>query len=122
MLRCIVTDRWFPLTQAAAFWKCLQSAETDDDDDDSGALAAVGCLRAISTILESVNGLPQLFPQMEPTLLPIMQRMLTTDGQGKCLSYGVTVVLLICAGLDMSMLLVLLCFMTVAGIEVIHIS
>ncbi|KAG6549125.1 hypothetical protein Mapa_009351 [Marchantia paleacea] len=66
---------------AAAFWKCLQSAETDEDDDDSGALAAVGCLRAIGTILESVNGLPHLFPQMEPTLLPIMQRMLTTDGQ-----------------------------------------
>jgi hypothetical protein len=67
--------------QAAAFWKCLQSSETDEDDDDSGALAAVGCLRAIGTILESVSRLPNLFPQMEPTLLPIMQRMLTTDGQ-----------------------------------------
>ncbi|CAM6037581.1 unnamed protein product [Sphagnum compactum] len=66
---------------AAAFWKCLQSSETDEDDDDSGALAAVGCLRAIGTILESVSRLPNLFPQMEPTLLPIMQRMLTTDGQ-----------------------------------------
>lgn len=77
------TDHLFWFIQAAAFWKCLQSAETDEEDDDSGALAAVGCLRAISTILESVNGLPQLFPQMEPTLLPIMQRMLTTDGQGQ---------------------------------------
>ncbi|KAG0567157.1 hypothetical protein KC19_7G115500 [Ceratodon purpureus] len=66
---------------AAAFWKCLESSETEDDEDDSGALAAVGCLRAIGTILESVSRLPDLFPQMEPTLLPIMQRMLTTDGQ-----------------------------------------
>ncbi|CAN6447518.1 unnamed protein product [Victoria cruziana] len=66
---------------AAAFWKCMQSAEADEDADESGALAAVGCLRAISTILESVSRLPHLFPQVEPVLLPIMKRMLTTDGQ-----------------------------------------
>ncbi|XP_045795373.1 importin beta-like SAD2 [Trifolium pratense] len=66
---------------AAAFWRCMNSAEADDEADDPGALAAVGCLRAISTILESVSRLPHLFVQVEPTLLPIMQRMLTTDGQ-----------------------------------------
>lgn len=60
----------------------MQSAEADEDADESGALAAVGCLRAISTILESVSRLPHLFPQVEPVLLPIMKRMLTTDGQG----------------------------------------
>ena len=48
-----------------------------------GALAAVGCLRAICTILESVSSLPQLFVEIEPTILPIMQKMLTSDGQGK---------------------------------------
>ncbi|XP_043705839.1 importin beta-like SAD2 [Telopea speciosissima] len=66
---------------AAAFWKCMNTAEVDDEADDPGALAAVGCLRAISTILESVSRLPHLFVQIEPTLLPIMRRMLTTDGQ-----------------------------------------
>ncbi|OIV91182.1 hypothetical protein TanjilG_30404 [Lupinus angustifolius] len=66
---------------AAAFWRCMNSAEADDDADDPGALAAVGCLRAISTILESVSSLPQLYVNIEPTLLPIMRRMLTTDGQ-----------------------------------------
>ncbi|ONK72530.1 uncharacterized protein A4U43_C04F20370 [Asparagus officinalis] len=66
---------------AAAFWRCLDTSEADDDADDPGALAAVGCLRAISTILESVSRLPHLFVQIEPTLLPIMRRMLTTDGQ-----------------------------------------
>ncbi|XP_057427481.1 importin beta-like SAD2 homolog isoform X2 [Lotus japonicus] len=66
---------------AAAFWRCMNTAEADDEDDDPGALAAVGCLRAISTILESVSSLPQLFVQIEPTLLPIMRRMLTTDGE-----------------------------------------
>ncbi|XP_068645315.1 importin beta-like SAD2 isoform X2 [Aristolochia californica] len=66
---------------AAAFWKCMESSETEEDADDPGALAAVGCLRAISTILESVSRLPHLFTEVEPTLLPIMHRMLTTDGQ-----------------------------------------
>ncbi|KAK4258307.1 hypothetical protein QN277_007767 [Acacia crassicarpa] len=66
---------------AAAFWRCMRTAEADDEADDPGALAAVGCLRAISTILESVSRLPHLFVQVEPTLLPIMRRMLTTDGQ-----------------------------------------
>ncbi|XP_043721910.1 importin beta-like SAD2 isoform X1 [Telopea speciosissima] len=66
---------------AAAFWKCINTAEADDEADDPGALAAVGCLRAISTILESVSRLPHLFVQIEPTLLPIMRRMLTSDGQ-----------------------------------------
>ena len=60
----------------------MDTSEADDDADDPGALAAVGCLRAISTILESVSRLPHLFVQIEPTLLPIMQRMVTTDGQG----------------------------------------
>uniref|UniRef100_A0A2P2IMB8 Uncharacterized protein MANES_04G061600 n=1 Tax=Rhizophora mucronata TaxID=61149 RepID=A0A2P2IMB8_RHIMU len=66
---------------AAAFWRCMNTAEADDEADDPGALAAVGCLRAISTILESVSRLPHLFVQVEPTLLPIMHKMLTTDGQ-----------------------------------------
>ncbi|KAE8658411.1 Importin beta-like SAD2-like protein [Hibiscus syriacus] len=66
---------------AAAFWRCMNTSEADDEADDPGAMAAVGCLRAISTILESVSRLPHLFVQIEPTLLPIMQRMLTTDGR-----------------------------------------
>ncbi|KAF3509489.1 hypothetical protein F2Q69_00001461 [Brassica cretica] len=66
---------------AAAFWRCLNTSEANDDSDDMGALAAVGCLRAISTILESVSSLPQLFVEIERTILPIMQKMLTSDGQ-----------------------------------------
>ncbi|XP_010542760.1 PREDICTED: importin beta-like SAD2 isoform X1 [Tarenaya hassleriana] len=66
---------------ANTFWKCINTSEANDGSDESGALAAVGCLRAISTILESVSSLPQLFVKIEPTLLPIMRRMLTSDGQ-----------------------------------------
>ncbi|KAI3813925.1 hypothetical protein L1987_18660 [Smallanthus sonchifolius] len=66
---------------AAAFWKCINTSEGDEEADDPGALAAAGCLRAISTILESVSRLPHIFAHIEPILLPIMRRMLTTDGQ-----------------------------------------
>ncbi|GAB2230170.1 hypothetical protein Drorol1_Dr00014427 [Drosera rotundifolia] len=67
---------------ASAFWRCMSTAEADEDGDDpSGALAAVGCLRAISTILESVSKLSHLFVNIEPIIFPILQRMLTTDGQ-----------------------------------------
>jgi hypothetical protein len=73
----------------------MNTAEADDEADDPGALAAVGCLRAISTILESVSRLPDLFVQVEPTLLPIMRRMLTTDGQGMCSSGGLSYLVLV---------------------------
>ncbi|KAL9268847.1 Importin beta-like SAD2-like protein [Drosera capensis] len=67
---------------ASAFWRCMSTAEADEDGDDpSGALAAVGCLRAISMILESVSKLSHLFVNIEPIIFPILQRMLTTDGQ-----------------------------------------
>ncbi|XVE84540.1 hypothetical protein DITRI_Ditri17bG0021400 [Diplodiscus trichospermus] len=66
---------------AATFWRCMNTSEADDEADDLGALAAVGCLRATSTILESVSRLPHLFVEIEPTLLPIMRSMLTPDGQ-----------------------------------------
>jgi hypothetical protein len=66
---------------AAAFWKCMNTVNADEEVDDQGALAAVGCLRAISTVLESVSSLPHIFAHIEPILLPIMTKMLTTDGQ-----------------------------------------
>ncbi|XP_018682806.2 importin beta-like SAD2 isoform X1 [Musa acuminata AAA Group] len=66
---------------AAAFWKCFNISERNHEADNSGALVAVSCLRGINIILESICCLPNLFVQIEPVLLPIMQRMLTIDGQ-----------------------------------------
>jgi hypothetical protein len=51
---------------AAAFWKLSAESEDADGDDCSGALASVGCLRAVATILESVSSLPHLYVQLEP--------------------------------------------------------
>uniref|UniRef100_A0A0E0P7G2 Importin N-terminal domain-containing protein n=1 Tax=Oryza rufipogon TaxID=4529 RepID=A0A0E0P7G2_ORYRU len=82
-MHCVISglrDPELPV-RAAAFWRCMASSEADEEVEDTGALAAVGCLRAISTILESISSLPHLFPQIELTLLPILRRMLTSDGQ-----------------------------------------
>ncbi|GJT42495.1 importin beta-like SAD2 [Tanacetum coccineum] len=62
---------------ADAYWKCINTDAADEPD----AMAAVGCLRAISTILKSVSKLPHLFAHIEQTVLPIMRQMLTIDGQ-----------------------------------------
>ena len=60
----------------------LQSSEADDDkDEDEQSLAAFGCLRALSTVLESVSSLPEIFPTLEPVVLPILQKMCSQEGQ-----------------------------------------
>ena len=73
---------------AQAYWKCIKEAEeranAEDDnegngnadyDDDFQAMQSSGCLRAISTILTSVSSLPEVYPQLEHILLPIILRM-----------------------------------------------
>lgn len=59
----------------------LQASDEAEDDEDMGALAAFGCLQALSTVLDSVSRLPHLFPQLEDILFPVMQAMCTEDGQ-----------------------------------------
>ena len=60
----------------------MQTSEEDEDrDEEEGALAAFGCLRALSTVLESVSSLPHLFPALEPIVFPVLQRMCTQEGQ-----------------------------------------
>lgn len=38
-------------------------------------------MRALNTVLSSVAGLPALFPALEDVLFPIMEKMISTDGQ-----------------------------------------
>lgn len=59
----------------------LQASDEAEDDEDMGALAAFGCLQALSTVLDSISRLPHLFPQLEDILFPVMQAMCTEDGQ-----------------------------------------
>lgn len=60
----------------------MNISEANVEAEDSIPVAAVGCLHAISIVLESVNKLSHLYVQIEPILLPIMQRMLTPEGEG----------------------------------------
>jgi len=72
------------LTQslAQAFWKCHgadDDAEADEDDGTSG-MAAIGCIRAIITVLESVSTIPAHYAQLEAQLVPIMDKILQNVG------------------------------------------
>lgn len=47
----------------AAFWKCLDAGGDDDDGDEpAGALASLGCLRAIISILVRAAGRRRFLP------------------------------------------------------------
>uniref|UniRef100_A0A7R9YU85 Importin N-terminal domain-containing protein n=1 Tax=Chlamydomonas euryale TaxID=1486919 RepID=A0A7R9YU85_9CHLO len=64
----------------AAFWKYVNTAD-EDDEDEMGAFAAYGCIKALNTLLASVSNLPDLYGPLEDTLFPIMQKMLTREGE-----------------------------------------
>lgn len=64
---------------AAAFWKVLQDSESKEDDD-YGVMASMGCLRAMSTILESISGLPHMYPELEEAVFPILKKMISEQG------------------------------------------
>jgi hypothetical protein len=55
--------------------------DEEDDELDSSVLAAFGCLRAITTVLESMSSMTQLYPQLEEILFPLMFKMCSSEGQ-----------------------------------------
>lgn len=65
------------------FWRTLAAAEAAEGDGDGGdgVLECMGTLRAMATVLDAVSDVPSLFPQLEPLLLPVLQRTLRADGQ-----------------------------------------
>ncbi len=66
--------------QSLTLLDVLQLQDDDEDEQGVGALAAFGCLRALSTTLEGVSSLPHLYPQLEEILFPVLQKMCTSDG------------------------------------------
>uniref|UniRef100_A0A1D2AD30 Importin N-terminal domain-containing protein n=1 Tax=Auxenochlorella protothecoides TaxID=3075 RepID=A0A1D2AD30_AUXPR len=66
------------------FWRIVSeedAAGAGEEEDDEGALAAYGVLRTLSTILDSVSGVPELYPQLEELVFPVLHRYTSTDGQ-----------------------------------------
>jgi len=66
------------------FWRSLGGGGgdgDDDGDDDAGALACLGCVRTMATVLDAVSGqAAALYPQLEPLLQPLCLRMLSAEG------------------------------------------
>ncbi|KAK2079907.1 hypothetical protein QBZ16_002302 [Prototheca wickerhamii] len=67
------------------FWRIVREEEEQgegEDEEAEGALAAYGVLRTLSTILDAVSSrAPELYPQLEAALLPLLERYISTDGQ-----------------------------------------
>ena len=51
-----------------------------EEDGSGGALAGYSMLGAISTVLDAVSSLPELYPQLEELLFPIMEKYTSEDG------------------------------------------
>jgi len=69
------------LTQhlAAAFWRALEAEEAADGGDDG--LAAFNTIRTMCTVLDSVSQQPALVAQLEDVCFPILQKMISENGQ-----------------------------------------
>lgn len=55
-------------------------AAGDDEDDDDAAMAASQCLECIATVLKGICEKPILYKNLEPTLIPLVMKILGNDG------------------------------------------
>eukprot|EP01119_Soliformovum_irregulare_P021911 TRINITY_DN7380_c0_g1_i1.p1 TRINITY_DN7380_c0_g1~~TRINITY_DN7380_c0_g1_i1.p1 ORF type:complete len:1015 (-),score=291.06 TRINITY_DN7380_c0_g1_i1:18-3062(-) len=54
-------------------------ADNEEDDEESG-FAALECLGAVQTILQSIHAQPQYYPAAEQVLLPLLNKLTNDDG------------------------------------------
>ena len=69
-------QRWQTYFQMGSVW----SQENAEDGEECGPLAAFGCLRALSTVLDTVSSLPHLMPQVNG----LLQRVVLWVRNGQC--------------------------------------
>jgi importin-7 len=66
------------------FWQAVAEEEEDQDEADpfggGGALAGYSLLGAMETVLDAVSSVPELYPQMEDLLFPILERYISQEG------------------------------------------
>ena len=64
----------------------LSDAAQEGEDEgyaaEEASFAAVQCCSAITTLLESIKKTPELYPHLEPYLVPMLHRVLTPDAKG----------------------------------------
>jgi len=58
------------------------AAQDNGEGDEEASFAACQCCRAITTLLESIKKTPQLYLQLEPSLVPLIQTVLSPDPAG----------------------------------------
>lgn len=77
---------------------CNKEDYQEEDTDQSAALAAVGCLETINTVLQTVKSQGALFPQLCHILMPLYTRVLAvndamimgTEFEVYCLSFQIS--------------------------------
>lgn len=65
------------------FLKIFEESQDDDGEMDDSALAAMGMMQAISTMMQAVHTQPHMYAQMEESLLPLLQRAMQ-EGEPHC--------------------------------------
>jgi importin-7 len=67
----------------------LALTEDGQEGEEEASFAAVQCCSAITTLLESIKKTPELYPHLEPFLVPMLQRILTPDANGdyQCMEF-----------------------------------
>ena len=63
----------------------LAISESGQEAEEEASFAAVQCCSAITTLLENIKSSPDLYPMLEPFLVPMLHRILTPDEKGEYL-------------------------------------
>jgi len=71
---------------AAAFIRMI------DADEEDSSIAAFEVLTTIQTILDSITHIPQLYPQMEQILLPVLVKLLENNGNAEFLEDSMRII------------------------------
>eukprot|EP00529_Nitzschia_sp_RCC80_P003831 CAMPEP_0113510620 /NCGR_PEP_ID=MMETSP0014_2-20120614/38237_1 /TAXON_ID=2857 /ORGANISM="Nitzschia sp." /LENGTH=1078 /DNA_ID=CAMNT_0000406591 /DNA_START=56 /DNA_END=3292 /DNA_ORIENTATION=+ /assembly_acc=CAM_ASM_000159 len=56
-------------------------AAGEDEDDDDAAMAAAQCLECIATVLKGICDQPHMMKSLEPTLIPLVLKIMGNDGE-----------------------------------------
>jgi len=54
----------------------IMGAADADDEESAGVLAAYGCMKAMSTVVDAVSNLPHLLPPLEEVFFPVLETLL----------------------------------------------
>ncbi|CAG9461067.1 unnamed protein product [Pedinophyceae sp. YPF-701] len=66
-----------------------------DEDGEDGVLSAYGCLRAMTTVLDSCGSLPWLYPNLEAVILPVVEGIVSQRDGSDTIDEGVELLTLL---------------------------